>query len=93
MDNNLCQAQSRYDAMEAPVFSYQAGDCWYELELTHDLTLYLEMHRTEDGEMTLRAASYILNDGKHCMAADFAVWKLWLQYNQYEMAENASTDR
>ena len=46
-----------------PVKTFRAGKCWAEVELTHDMTLYLEMDRTPDGEMTLLKASYILDGG------------------------------
>lgn len=89
MSSNLRQAQLRYDALEKPHKTFRAGKCWAEVELTHDMTLYLEMDRTKEGEMTLLKASYILDGGAHIVEANPLAWEIWLALNEQEMAEEA----
>jgi len=72
-----------------PEKTFRAGKCWAEVELTHDVTLYLEMDRTKDGEMTLVHASYILDGGAHVIEANKLAWEIWLALNEQEMAEEA----
>ena len=72
-----------------PVKTFRAGKCWAEVELTHDVTLYLEMERTKDGEMTLLKASYILDGGAQIVEANTMAWEIWLSLNETEMAEEA----
>lgn len=72
-----------------PLKTFRAGKCWAEVELTHDVTLYLEMDRTADGEMTLLTASYILDDGAQVVEANKLAWEIWLALNEQEMAEEA----
>ena len=88
-DRNLRQAQSRYDALEKPDKTFRAGKCRAEVELTHDVILYLEMERTKDGEMTLLTASYILDGGAQIVEANPLAWEIWLALNEQEMAEEA----
>ena len=72
-----------------PVKTYRPGKCWAQVELMHDVTLYLEMERTKDGEMTLLEASYILDGGAHIVEANPLAWEIWLALNEQEMAEEA----
>ena len=72
-----------------PVKTFRAGKCWAEVELTHDVTLYLEMDRTPDGEMTLLNASYILDGGAQVVEANPLAWEIWLALNEQQMAEEA----
>lgn len=72
-----------------PVKTFRDGKCWAEVELTHDVTLYLEMQRTKDGEMTLLEASYILDDGAQVVEANKMAWEIWLSLNEQTMAEEA----
>jgi len=74
-----------------PVKTFRAGKCWTEIELTHDMTLYLEMDRTRDGEMSLLKASYIIDGGAQIVEANKTkhAWEIWLALNEQEMAEEA----
>jgi len=74
-----------------PVKTFRAGKCWAEVELTHDMTLYLEMARTSDGEMELLLASYIIDGGREVVEANKLAWEIWLALNEQEMAEEAQT--
>lgn len=69
--------------------TFRAGKCWTEIELTHDMSVYLEMDRTKDGEMTLLEASYILDGGSQLVEATKLAWEIWLALNEQEMAEEA----
>ena len=77
------------DKSTEPVKTFRAGKCWTEIELTHDMSVYLEMDRTRDGEMTLLNASYILDGGSQLVEATKLAWEIWLALNEQEMAEEA----
>lgn len=74
-----------------PVKTFRAGKCWAEVELTHDMSVYLEMERTKDGEMSLLKASYIIDGGAQIVEANKLAWEIWLSLpgKEQEMAERA----
>ena len=87
MDRNLHQAQLRYDALEKPDKTFRAGKCW----LYRKVEAYIEVHRTEDGELELiKGELNCLTDGaEYIVPFNEEGLKTLIKLNEQEMAEEA----